>query len=318
MIAIDVGYSHVKAVTPTNRLIIPSVVSPYKDLPLADLSKNGTGYVVEICYVNGDTSKYFVGDMALKEGHVASFSLDREKHHHPNHDILVFTAARGLNSTPGDTLVAGLPVAYYRTQKKELQEHLQGLHAEVSINGQKLSRISFGNVIIYPQGAGSLLTAPELPRNGMVLLIDVGQKTTDYVTAELANGKLKPISSLCGSIEVGVHNIYDDISQEFQSRTGMPLAIVRVPGIIEDNGMCTFYGKEMNFRQVIEKAQTETARIIADQVQASLGDRLAFIKKIYLTGGGVEMLPSLSMNFAGAEILPNPQWANADGFLSIV
>ena len=46
-IAIDVGYSHVKAVSPDRRAIIPSVVAPHRNLSLADLSRNGTGYTVE-------------------------------------------------------------------------------------------------------------------------------------------------------------------------------------------------------------------------------------------------------------------------------
>ncbi|MTI82662.1 MAG: ParM/StbA family protein [Firmicutes bacterium] len=318
-IAMDIGYSHVKSITTSNRVIIPSVVAPFRKLSLVDLSsQSDSGHVVEIRRVDGTTSKYFVGEMALREGHGASFSLDREKHRHPNHDILALAAARVLNTGPGAMVVAGLPVAYYRTQREELKNHLEGLHAEVSVNGNKLKRISFGKAVVYPQGAGALFMAPDLPQNGMVLLVDIGQKTTDYVTAEVAEGNVKPVSSLCGSVETGVQAIYEIVAQEFLSSTGMPLAAIRVPEIISQSGRITYYGKERDFSGVINQARTDIALAISDQVKAALGDRLAFIKKVYLAGGGAEMLRSMTSLFPEAYVLPEPQWANAAGFLKVV
>lgn len=317
-IAMDIGYSHVKSLTSSKRVIIPSVVAPFRELSLIDLSENGSGHVVEIRRVDGTARKYFVGELALQEGHGASFSMDREKHRHPNHDILALTAARVLNANPGVEVVAGLPVAYYRTQKEELKKHLEGLHADVSVNGNKMQRISFGKAVFYPQGAGALVTAPDLPQAGMVLLVDIGQKTTDYVTAEVAGGVVKPISSLCGSVEIGIQAIYDILAQEFQSRTGMPLSATRIPEIITHDGRITYYGKEMDLSGVINQACSDISRTISDQVKAALGDRFAFIKKVYLAGGGTEMLSSITSLFPAAQILPEPQWANAAGFLKIL
>jgi len=79
-IAIDVGYSHTKAVNSEHKILIPSVAAPYRDLVLADLSKNGTGHVIKISSVDGTKVQYFVGDLALREGHTASFTTEREKH----------------------------------------------------------------------------------------------------------------------------------------------------------------------------------------------------------------------------------------------
>lgn len=110
---------------------------------------------MEIRNLAGEVKKYFVGELALREGgQAATFTMEREKHLHPNHDVLLLAAARLLGACGGETLVAGLPVAYYRTQKQELERHLMGLHANVSVDGSPFTRISFGKVIVYPQGAG--------------------------------------------------------------------------------------------------------------------------------------------------------------------
>lgn len=316
-IAIDVGYSHVKAVTPDRRVIIPSVVAPYRELTLSDMTEN-VGYVVEIRQVNGSEAKHFVGDLALREGKGATFTLDRYKHRHPNHSVLILTATRILKAAPGAVLVVGLPVAYYRSQREELTQNLMSLHAEVKADGGSFSRVSFGKVVVYPQGAGALLTAPDLPSDGLVLLVDVGYKTTDFVVAEIAGGMARPVSSLCGSIETGVHTVHEAISAEYQTRTGTPLAAVDVHRLINNKGKIFFYGNEIDLSDELKKIKDAVAVNITDQVMARLGDRAAFIRRAYLAGGGAEALPALKNIFPVTQIIPDPQWANAKGFLSVV
>lgn len=145
----------------------------------------------------------------------------------------------------------------------------------------------------------------------------MGQKTTDYVTAEIVNDVVRPIASLCGSIETAVGNVYEAFAVEFQVLTGSPISPVRVIEIVRGNGMVTFNGKEYDFRPVIKTIKESVARSIFDQVQAALGERFSFLSRIYLAGGGAMALP-LSDFFRGAINIPEPQWANAQGFLSIV
>lgn len=316
VIAIDVGYSHVKAVSHEGRIVIPSVVAPARELSLSDFAQK-TGYMVSIKKPDGPLQKYFVGELAIKEGQGATFTTDREKHRHPNHDILILTVAKLLGAEPGATLVAGLPIAYYKSQKEELKQHLEQLEAEVATGSGEPKRINFGKVIVYPQGAGALLKAPLLSNSGTVLLVDVGQKTTDYVTAEIVNDVVRPIASLCGSVETAVSSVYDAFAVEFQALTGSPISPVRVIEIVRGNGTVVFNGKEYDFRPVIKTIKESVARSIYDQVQAALGERFSFLSRIYLAGGGAVALP-LTDFFQGAISIPEPQWANAQGFLSIV
>ncbi|RKO65729.1 ParM/StbA family protein [Desulfofundulus salinus] len=317
MIAIDVGYSHTKAVSPDRRVLIPSVVAPYRELPLADLSRNGSGHVVAIRKLDGDTEKHFVGELALREGQGATFTLDREKHRHPNHDILVLAATRLLEVREGATLVAGLPVAYYRLQKDELRRHLEALHAEVSVDGGPFARVSFGKVVVYPQGAGALLTVSALPENGLACLIDVGYKTTDYVTVEMAGGQGKPVGSLCGSVEYGVSQVYEAVAAEFEAKTGAPVDLNTAANLAAA-GRTIFRGREVNLTAAVKAARETIVRAIADRVLAALGQKGDFVAKFYLAGGGVLALPELKDMFSTSEVLTDPQWANAKGFLKLM
>ncbi|MBE3585376.1 MAG: ParM/StbA family protein [Thermoanaerobacter sp.] len=319
VLAIDVGYSCVKAVSASGkRVLFPSVVSPARDLALADLFKDSMGHRVEIRNLAGEVKRYFVGELALREGgQAATFTMEREKHLHPNHDVLIFTASRLLDAGAGATLVAGLPVAYYRQQKQELERHLMGLHAEVSVGDLPFTRVSFGRVIVYPQGAGALLTAPELPASGLVCLVDIGYKTTDFVTAEITGGLARPVSSLCGSVEIGTYNAEAVAAAAYHARTGAPANPARLPEILR-SGKAYFRGREVDLSCEAAEARRAVAQAVADRVLAELGGRADEVVKFYLAGGGAEALQEILDFLPGAVKPPEAQWANALGFLKVV
>ena len=317
-ISIDVGYSTTKAVTAAGRALLPSVVAPYRDMPLGDLAKNGCGHIVNVREFPNETINHFVGDLAVREGQGATFTLDREKHLHPNHDVLILSAARLLGTNAGASLVVGLPVAYYRRQRDDLIRHLESLHAKVSVDGGSEGRVSFAKVVAYPQGVGALLTAPELPAAGLVLMIDVGYKTTDFVTAEVSNGSVRPVGALCGSVETALYDVDAVLAAAYQDLTGVPLTALRLRDADNSRGKMFFYGKEIDLSETLLKARKDVAVRIKDQVTAQLGDRAAFVRRVYLAGGGAHALPLLSTIFPMATILPDAQWANALGFLKAV
>lgn len=76
--------------------------------------------------------------------------------------------------------------------------------------------------------------------------------------------------------------MYEAISQDFLSQTGVPLATVRVAEVIAQGGRITYYAKEISLADSLSKARADVARVIADQIIATLGDRFAFIGKTYL------------------------------------
>ncbi|MBC7324472.1 MAG: ParM/StbA family protein [Moorella sp. (in: Bacteria)] len=319
IIAIDVGYSCVKAASASGkRVLFPSVVAPARDLALADLSRNGVGHQVEIQNLAGETRKYFVGELALREGgQAATFTMEREKHLHPNHSVLLLAAARLLDAGAGATLVAGLPVAYYRSQREELARHLMGLHAGVSVDGLPFVRVSFGKVVVYPQAAGALLVVQDLPSSGLVCVLDIGYKTSDYVTAEIVNGQVRPVSTLCGSLETGVFAAEEMLAGFYQAKTGTPISPARLPGILR-NGKAYFRGKEIDFSGEAKNAREAVAQTITDHLLANLGGRADEVARFYLAGGGAEALPELEKMLPGAVKLPEAQWANVSGFLKVV
>lgn len=314
--AVDVGYGYTKGVSNCGkRVCFPSVISPARDLPLAELANGTIGHRVTIRKEGMPNERFFVGDLALREGHSVHFTLDDVKHKHPVHDIVLLTALALLDPGGIDRLVVGLPVDYYREQGKSLVNHLTGLTAVISVNDGPEVQLSLEDVLVYPQGAGAILTVHDIPRSGIVALVDVGYKTTDCVALELKNGTTEPVQSMCVSVEAGVLHVHRAVEEEFLKRTG-----TRLPAAYTEQVMRTrriwFKGEELDLSHVLADIRRTVARSIADGVLAAWGNRANFdVRRIYLAGGGALELPELQEMFPGSSVVPDAQFANALGFL---
>lgn len=313
--AVDVGYGYTKAVSNRGKKIcFPSVISPARDMPLAELSDESIGHTVTIKKEGSQDEKFFVGQLAIKEGRSVQFTLDDVKHKHPVHDVVLLTAIALMEPEASGELVVGLPVDYYREQGKSLTQHLTNLTATVSVDGDPEKQIKFNNVLVYPQGAGAILVAPDLPSNGIVALVDVGHKTTDCVALEPGNGGRQPAQSMCISVEAGIVHLHQAVAEEFLKLTGIRLPAVYTDQVLR-TGRIWFRGQEIDLSQNIKEKRTAITRSIADGVLAAWSERADFVRKVYLAGGGVLELPELANEFPGSSIVPDAQYANAMGFL---
>ena len=328
-IAIDVGYGYTKATDGKKNLVFQSAVAPAHELLIENTNLS---YLTEI--IREEKERYFVGELVIKEGKKENImtTLSRERYKHITYDVLILTAARLLLDEKEDNkninLAVGLPIAYYKSQKDELKNKLEqifisvkvvldGIKDKVSINQNKHLPISFKKVVVYPQGAGALLTINSLPESGRILVIDVGHKTTDYVTAEINNRKLRPVTSLCGSIEVGVSNLLEMLAQKFLEKTGVNISDITAMDIVKNYGKIYFQGKELSFLKEVELIKENITQTIYDRIHAQLREELNFLRKIYLVGGGVNVLP-LKRYFIAAEEVYEPQLANVKGFYAVL
>lgn len=331
VLAIDVGYGYTKAVSTSGRKVIfPSVVAPAWELPLNNMVKEKVGYHVKVKRGHdGPEEDWFVGDLALIEGQDVQYTLDRVKHNHPSHDVLLLTAAALTQiwsrvpapaGTISPVLVIGLPVEAYRDQEHRdgLRKHLENLEAMVSVDGSELVQIKFnpGAVRVYPQGAGALLTADDLPEDGIVALIDVGYKTTDCVAIELNGGAQKLMQAMCTSCNKGIIALVESITEEFHERTKAQLPLRHAIDALRTSRVW-YRGEKIDLSDIISKSRREVARAIADQVLAKWGERADFVRCVYLAGGGVLELAELSQMFPATIIMDNAQWSNAAGFLEV-
>ena len=107
MIAIDIGYSAVKAISNGTRVCFPSVVAPATE----DLLNGAVKNILKHSVKTSTGQEYWIGEAALQSSSAIA-TLSREKPAEI-HDMLITTAAYLLNAEEGDTLAVGLP--FYAT-----------------------------------------------------------------------------------------------------------------------------------------------------------------------------------------------------------
>lgn len=323
-IAVDVGYSNVKALAGSGgRIIFPSVIASVKENPVNGISGFGTKHY----HVQINNKENLIGDAAVRSLTGVS-TMNREKP--PEiHDLFILTAsylcgAGAVNPTQGQVihLAVGLPLAYYRSQRDELKSRLLRLGTTISVDKGESRYISFKSVTVFPQGLGVLFSIPSLPSRGYMGLIDIGCFTTDYMLFSIEDGDPIPVADACGSIEAGTYLVQQDLAAAFQSQTGAPLAHFMYAETLEsarNNEPICFQGKEINLSQVYKQSCRETTQVILEAVRSVWVSRGEYLNSTIFAGGGSEMFKDyLQQSFPAISIVDDPVFANSRGFLKLI
>jgi plasmid segregation protein ParM len=297
-------------------------VAPAAQDLLVGFMTDGLGHRVRIRHPGGGTEERLVGEAAARSL-AAVTTLARNKPA-DMHDTLVLAAAYlagagGTGILPGQVdLAVGLPLAYYRAQRESLAARLRRLAAWVSADGGEERYVSFGRVLVLPQGAGIVAAHPELlPEKGLVGVVDVGTYTTDYLLLEKvpARAEPRPVLECCGSAEVGVHLVHRAVAREFQARTGAPLPQEMWEEAARA-GSVVYEGKAVDLTDAVEKALADAAQAISQRVLGAWGNRAGFVSTVILAGGGALLLKErLEACLPSMVVAPDPVYANALGFL---
>ena len=325
VIACDVGYGFVKAVSDTGkRVTFPSLVAPDRgdSLGVGDLFGRPPGHTVSLRPPGGGAESYLVGE-AARASFLASGFLGAEKPAEM-HDVLLLAAcylagAGSEGHLPGQVprLAVGLPLALYRPQRDALRERLSRLAAWASVDGGPERYFSFREVRVYPQGVGVVFAQDGLPGHGFAGVVDVGHLTVDYLLVDLEAGR--PVPEASGSLEVGCHLLAKEVARAFREAAGEPLPH-RLEGYVlraaAEGRPVGYRGRELDLSRAYREAAAEVAAAVSKQVLSAWADWAKFITLTLLAGGGALALGAeLARSLPSARVVDDPAFANALGFL---
>ncbi len=312
LISVDVGYKQVKAIGEQGKKIIfPSVKAPVTNDPTGGVFKKDTCHRVKIRTFDR-TSEDLVGEAALESLAVTS-TLSREKSSEL-HDLFILTAAYLCGASGFTDLAVGLPLAFYRFQRQELQNRLGKIQAHVTVDHGPERYISISRVVVFPQGVGVLFSSNIEP-TGLVAVIDIGYYTTDYLLCDSQDG-FRPIPELCGSIDSGVHLVNRLMSGAYQNKTGA-LAPKNLLDYCINQKPIYFNGKILDLNKDFQEACRRVAEQITQEVLAIWSHKGENASKTILAGGGALLLKDY-LKFPNHVIPKDPVFANAKGFLSLL
>ncbi|SNX54143.1 ParM/StbA family protein [Thermoanaerobacterium sp. RBIITD] len=328
-IGLDLGYGYVKGVNDKGkRILFPSIVSIGFDRLLSGLF-NSNESIVENMYVkiaddDGEKS-YYIGELAKREGFSDAFLLDIDKHNQEETKALLAAATALLMSDDDNTIniATGLPLEQYQTYKKQFQEEIEGYKAIVSFPEYNLTRIvKFDKVIIFPQAAGAVYHAlmdninKYMIKNSYIVLVDIGFKTTDYVTF-LIDNRLRFLPDFSGTIDTGISKIFTALGKLYTQKTGASTNTEGLMEILKDNNIY-FRGQYISFEKEVNILKNELARLVKKGILDKLKDEYEKISTMFIAGGGgKDLYPFFKDAHANVELVKDAQFANAYGFLKV-
>ena len=314
-VGVDDGYRETKLAWMENGTVrtlkIPSLLRAGA-LGVSDLNGSLAGYETE-----GET--WTVGD--FKDGEETRFSgypfspLVRVLVHHG----LVLAGFSGKDVTIG----TGLPPrdAFLPDGRKNgelIERKIARFALPVRLrNGEEPARVQSHRV--YTQGIGAVVdflfdgqTLRGL--SGPVGVVDVGGRTTDVAVVMAGERGLAIDHARSGSENAGVMDILDDLSRGIRKKERIDDISLSALERALATGTIRLWGRDRDVSELVAEARRRANERVGRIVSSRLGDG-SDLETILFAGGGALALPDLMKRYPQAVTLPDPQFANARGFL---
>lgn len=310
----DIGYGYTKFAIGAKLGIIPSIVgSPDRSV----FSLGQTSTIIE--YTD---HRYMIGSDAVRQSQFQARREDRDWIHSPEYQTLFYAVLAQASPTP--TIVTGLPLAWYQSDKNILKANLSRYHEFTVDNGHGMTEYAVTPKVVYivPQPFGAFfaevfnalggLKEPTL-LDGRCGIIDVGSKTTNILTVEGGSdipGRSQTVIKGGWDVARAVARHLEEVAPELDPSDYQLQAAIQSRTI-------TYYSQPIDLTATIAGA----VQGFADNISATatqLWGSGADLDAIILSGGGMYLLSdALRGLFSrhGRVITPDkPEYANAIGF----
>jgi actin-like ATPase involved in cell morphogenesis len=301
-LAIDVGHGYVKTLSDTNRTLFPALIAPAPALvDLGDQARPAITIINDTIYLVGNAAKLYA---------VPRWS--RDKASDPDTLRLMLVAAADHGASGSVTVATGLPLAWFGSGRQPFQEALTGFGGTVTLPNGVTRRVWFGSVLVLPQGvaaASTVFMRPEYEA-GDYLIIDIGYRTTDFVVVtKTAAGQLVFHPDLADSTELGAHAVNVWVANRLKQQYTVPFQ----PAEVEDRKQLHIHGELVDLLPLRQAALQHLQTQLRDRLIEKLDQTWDKLAGKVLVGGGALLYADA---FPDAVIPQNPQWANAQAYLT--
>lgn len=324
-VAIDIGYGVTKALTQgRDAVLFPSVAGHARRIKFRaeELAERYPGDQVQ-----DETGEWFVGNLAMSQ--LIPGELLRLRGRTAEGDALgnefrlrMLVAALGKLFKNTDKsaihirLATGLPVDHMPSAP-DIKTALTGSHRVKSDVADFVANVV--EVMVMPQPYGALY-AQMLTQGGGYNpchtavrsgVVDIGTYTTDVALDD--SGEY--IDALSGSIEMGISDAQERISGMLEAEYGekQPYRAIEntlKTGCFRERGENRDYSEAVS--EALEPLRSSVMNLISEKWKVGVG-----IDVIYVAGGGAPLLiEQIQEAYPQAQLVPEPQIANARGYLN--
>ena len=291
VLGIDVGFGFTKATNGKDFIIFKSLFGEATDMQFR--LNIGSVSFTDNLHVTIDNQSYFVGDFAEQQSSVRQFTLYQERLLTEFGKILALTAAGSINEKYVPiNVVSGLPIGYLKQYHQQFSKILTGHHEVIyhQADGSKITRkIHINKVRMMPQPLGSIFNLL-MDDNGKIAnkelakqkvgVVDIGFRTTDFSIFD----RLRYIERGSTTTDTGISKSFGIISKKLREESGVSIEVFRLYKAV-GAGVIKIRGKEYNFTNLRDQVFSNSAGIIANDIERLWADDWD-IDTIVLTGGG--------------------------------
>lgn len=307
-IAVDVGHGFVKALTAEGTpVLFPSLLAPAPVTEHWNFGPIAADRPVYVTWHGEEPRAYLVGDAAQL---TASSVFSTQKNDNRTRDLTALAMAKCL-PTPGNQIVhlaVGVPLGWYQRDREPLQKALTGT---VTVNHRTME---CQKVVVLPQGVAAVVAA--LPPNtapGWYGLVDIGYRTTDFLVVRVdADHRPRLESTLAGTADLGVHHALNRVASLIAQQYHVDYS----PHELSRATTITASGQEYSIDQELIQAYHWLRDAIQAKIETQWDTVVLRLRALYLVGGGATIVQTLTIGQISGTILPDPQWANAHGYLA--
>ncbi|WP_029423366.1 ParM/StbA family protein [Alicyclobacillus macrosporangiidus] len=328
ILGVDLGYGWVKATDGERRVRFPALVGEAHELVMQEMfGSRSAEYDVTLETPSG-TRRVFIGELARRESRDAALNLATRKYEDADTQALWLTTL-ALLAKDGEPLdvVTGLPLAHYETQRRAFRQRLEETAGRVTVQGRTVD-VQVRSVRVIPQAMGAMIASLLDPvtlelRNpawtehgGYLLLVDVGTRTTGFVTFE-TQPELALVNRLSDSVDVGVHDLHVALAGVFRQRTGeTPPLSDRIYDELLARGEVAYGGHTVSVEPERTRHMERLGGLIVRRIVERMGaEAMQRVQTVFVAGGGHAIaLAALQQTFPRVYTVPNPQMANAQGY----
>ncbi len=309
VVGIDIGFGFTKATSGKDMLVFKSIFGEATDIQFRE-QLLGPSSPEEHLHIELDGESFYVGELAERQSHVRSFTLDQNQFITNFAKTMAMAALSRLVSTNDNiNIVTGLPVSFYRRHREELSGLLLGAHTMTTLDASGARhemRLTVDQVRVIPQPFGSLFNlmmgdSAELSDKRYVEekigVVDIGFRTTDYTISD----KTKYSGRGSGSSESGIARAFSMIAAKLLEQTGVDVELYRMYDAVA-RGSIKIRGKTIDLRPLTEEAFSKLASAIATEVDRLWADDWD-IDLIVVTGGGGAVLAPYLQPLLSGEVL---------------
>ena len=255
VVGIDIGFGFTKATTGKDTLIFKSIFGEATDIQYRERLM-GASSPEEHLHIELEGESFYIGELAERQSHVRSFTLDQNQFITNFAKIMAMSAlSRLVPANDTVNIVTGLPVSFYRRHREELSGLLLGAHSLVVFDAsgaRREMRVTVNQVRVIPQPFGSLFNlmlgdSAELNDERFVTekigVVDIGFRTTDYTVSD----KTKYSGRGSASSESGIARAFSMIAAKLLDQTGVDVELYRMYDAVA-RGSIKIRGKTIDLR----------------------------------------------------------------------